>query len=776
VAAAVSAGTSAVPAVPDGVWLVELAPVTDSLAVAQAALDSLGLREIALPDQHADRARPEARGRLLEVLGAAACLLVVDNCEHLVDAVAELVAEVLGRCPGVRVLATSREPLGIDGEVLYALGPLPVPAEGLAPAEAAGNPAVRLLLDRARAVDPEVRLDEHVVEIVRRLDGLPLAIELAAARLRVLSTAEVAERLADRFRLLTGGRRTATPRHRTLRAVVEWSWDLLSPVEREVAEHFSVFAAGAAEQAVAAVCPSWRDGGDAGEIADVLHALVDKSLLVADRAPSGTRFRMLETLREYGGERLAEQGLMTAARAAHARYFADLAIAADPRLRGPAQLATLRLLDTEREDVLAALRFLGDAGDAAGAVDLVVHLGWYWLIRESGREAQRWMRFALDVPGARDVPEAVLAEAMITLLAFGTGDVDVPGRADDMVDLSARLGAAGVDHPVALILRPLLLFLADRRDGAESVMDQALGAADPWVRAAGRLMRMAYAENEGDVTRLRRDAEAGVPEWEAIGDGWGLANMLSSRGQLRTLDGDLAGAAEDLERAAALIRALGSHDDHVMVSMRLAELRLRAGDGAGARRHVDAMRETRSYGAGELLRNVLVGVMEVAIALAEDDDTAAERAHDQLHEQLESLGEPTIYQAHGAAIGHSASAWAALRAGLADDAEAHVREGYRQALLTNDRPILAAVGLSVAAWARSVGCARDAAVILGATSRLRGTEDPTSPVVIRLTSSLREDIGADFDACYAAGTALDGEAAAARVDPATVRAAAPAVR
>jgi predicted ATPase len=673
---------------------------------------------------------------------------------------------VLGRCPGVRILATSREPLGIDGEVLHPLGPLAVPAEGASPAEAAGNPAVRLMLDRAQAVDPDVRLDEHVLEIVRRLDGLPLAIELAAARLRVLSTAEVAERLADRFRLLTGGRRTATPRHRTLRAVVEWSWDLLTPVEREAAEHFSVFAAGATEEAVAAVCPSWRDSGrDPAELSDVLHALVDKSLLIADRAPSGTRFRMLETLREYGAERLAEQGLIRAARAAHARYFSGLATAADPQLRGPGQLTALRLLDTEREDVLAALRFLGDTGDAAGTLDLAIHLGWYWLIRESGQEAARWLQFALDVPGADALPEAVLAAALRNLLSYGTGTPFGPEHGANLVALSDRLAAVPIAHPAAAVMRPLLLFLADQREGAEAALETAFADADPWIRAAGRMMRMAFAENDGDVATLRTDAEAGVLEWEAIGDRWGLAAILSSRGQLRTLDGDLPGAASDLERAADLIRSLGSHDDHVMVTMRLADLRLRAGDTAGARRHVRTMREARSYGAGEQLRNVLVGVVEAAVALVEEDEEAVRQGHEQLHAVLADLGKPNIFTAHGAAIGHTAATALALRLGRDADAEEHVRTAYGQALLTNDRPILAAVGLSVAACARARGRSREAAVVLGATTRLRGTEDPTNPVVRELTTSLRADLGADFSTCYAEGVALDAPEATRRIDP-----------
>jgi predicted ATPase/DNA-binding SARP family transcriptional activator len=747
---------------PDGIWLVELAPVTDPAAVPQTVLEHLGLREVALPDQRSERSRLDGRARLLEVLDEAACLLVVDNCEHLVDAVADLVDEVLGRCPRVTVLATSREPLGIDGETLYPLGPLPLPREGIAPADAAGVASVRLLMDRARAQDPDVELDAAGLEIVRRLDGLPLAIELAAARLRVLSPAEVAERLADRFRLLTGGRRTATPRHRTLRAVVEWSWELLTPIEREVAEHFSVFASGATERSVAAVCPSWRDAGGPEDLADVLHALVDKSLLIATRTPAGTRFRMLETLREYGAERLAEQGLITAARAAHAAHFAGLVARTDPDLRGPGQLEALRLLDTEHDDVLLALRFLGDTGDAAGALRLAVHLGWYWLLRESGQEAARWLRYARDVPGAEEVPEAVLAEAFAALLAFGTGEVQVqPGT----VALAGRLGAARLDHPAAVILRPLLLFLAEDRAGAEAALTATSGSADPWLRAAGRMLQMAYAENDGDVATLRRHAGAGVPEWESIGDRWGLATMLSSRGQVRTMDGDLRGASEDLERAAELIRLLGGHDDHVMVTMRLADLRLRAGDPAGARRHLESMRETRSYGAGELLRGILVGCTAIGIALAEDDEAAARRGHDDLEIVLSSLGEPNPMQAHGTAAAHAAAGMAALRLGDVEDAEAHVREAYRQGLLTNDRPVMAAVALTIAAWARSIGLSRDAAVVLGAGNRLRGAEDPTNPVVRHLTEILREDLGAEFDHCLAEGESLGGEEAAVRVDP-----------
>ncbi|WP_029431645.1 BTAD domain-containing putative transcriptional regulator [Blastococcus sp. URHD0036] len=763
VAARVAAG-SAVP-VPDGVWLVELAPVTEPTAVWQAVLDGLGGREIAVPDTVPDHPRREARERLLERLRPATCLLVVDNCEHLVDAVAEVVAEVLGRCPGVRVLATSREPLAIEGEALSPLGPLGVPAEGAPLTAAADASAVRLLLDRARAVAPDVVLDDAVVEIVRRLDGLPLAIELAAARLRVLTPAEVAERLADRFRLLTGGRRTATPRHRTLRAVVEWSWDLLTPREREVAEHFSVFASGATEETVAAVVPG---GNPAGDLADVLHALVDKSLLIAGPTPDGTRFRMLETLREYGAERLAQQGLLTPARTAHAHRFLALTRHHDARLRGADQLDALRVLDTEHDDVLAALRFLGEAGDARRAVDLVVALGWYWVLRESGQEAARWTAFVLGVPGARETPTGVLAEALQMVLGFavGTEAGDARAQQDAFAAMAGRLSGAESAHPAAKVLRPLLLLMSDQRAAADDVLQQILTDPDPWVRATGRLARLMYAENDGDMESMRRDGDVGVAEWEALDDSWGLAALLSARGQVRTMDGDLRGAAEDLERARELIRRLGGQSsDDLLVTMRLADLRLRAGDLDGARRHLAAMRAQQGFGAGNLLHRLLVVAMEGAIAVAATDDAAVAVAYESLAGELDRLERPSLMNAHGGAIGHSAAAALAVRIGRLEAAAEHLRAAFPQALLTSDKPIIANVGMSAALLARARGRFRDAAVFHGASVRLRGAEDRTSLPVAELVASLRAALGDGYDAALAEGLGLTADEAIARLDP-----------
>nr|WP_239523398.1 BTAD domain-containing putative transcriptional regulator [Geodermatophilus normandii] len=766
VAAGLLAGAGrpgAVPDVTDGVWLVELAPVTDPAAVTQAVLDALGLREVALPDQHPDRRRGDARARLLQRLREARCLLVVDNCEHLVDAAADLVADLLGRCPGVRVLATSREPLGVDGETLHPLGPLAVPSDGASPAEAAASPAVRLLLDRARAVSADVSADAAVVEVVRRLDGLPLAIELAAARMRVLTPAEVAARLADRFRLLTGGRRTAAPRHRTLRAVVEWSWDLLDAREREVAEHFSVFASGATQDAVAAVCPSWRSGADAGDLADVLSALVDKSLLVALHTADGTRFRMLETLREYGAERLAEDGRGVTACAAHARWFAALVAAADPRLRGPEQLAALRLLDTEHDDVLLALRRLVDGGDAAAALGLVVDLTWYWTLRESERESARWTGAVLALPGAREHPLAPFAEAMQAMATISAAPD--PGRPAALRAISRRVGPVASLRPALALFGPMLLLLAGAHDEAAPLLDAVRTAPDPWVRAAGRLVRMAFAENDGDLAALRTETSAGLADWERLGDRWGIGSLLSVRGLVRTLDGDLAGAAADLERAQLLVRELGGTSDHLLVTMRLADLRLRAGDLDGARRHLATMRGDRSLGSVVVLRSVLVNATAGSIALAAGDTDGVRAAYDELGTVLAGMSEPAPHAGQVHAVGHAAAGGLALHLGDVAAAGAHVRAAHRFGVHTTDRPVLAAVGLVAAGWAHAVGASREAAVVLGAAARLRGSGDVTNPVLAALTATLREALGPGFDVAHAEGLALDAAAATARLDP-----------
>ncbi|TMR26439.1 AfsR/SARP family transcriptional regulator, partial [Nonomuraea zeae] len=283
----------------DDAWLIELAPISDPADVPGAVRDALGLRD-ERPAYHRPEDVKDPVEQVAEALAGRPALLVLDNCEHLVNAAAVLAERLLTECPALRVLATSREPLSLPGEHLAPVPPLEPPPAGANPEQAGGYPSVRLLLDRAAAASPRFTLDDTnvaaVVSLCRRLDGMPLAIELAAARLRTMTPQQLADRIGDRFELLTGGSRTALPRQQTLRAVVEWSWDLLDERERVLARRLAVFAGGATLEAVESVC---------GSTADVLGALADKSLVQV--SPAG-RYSMLETIRAYAAERLEEAG------------------------------------------------------------------------------------------------------------------------------------------------------------------------------------------------------------------------------------------------------------------------------------------------------------------------------------------------------------------------------------------------------------------------------------------------------------------------------------
>jgi len=356
-------------------WFVELAPVTDPSEVAYAVLEAVGIREPVIA-----RRAPEPGTGPLDRLTAALAerdeVLVLDNCEHVIEAAATLAGRVLADCPRMRVLATSRQPLRIDGETLWPVPPLPIPPvspdlPGVPDFQAYGS--VRLLCDRATAVRPDFQLDAgnaaSVARICRTLDGMPLAIELAAVWLRTLTPDQLADRLDDRFALLTGGSRTALPRHQTLRAVVDWSWDLLSQPEQVLARRLAIFPGGATLAAAEQVC------GDAllpaAGLLTVLSGLIDKSILTATEnagpaGPSGSalRYRMLETVRAYGLERLAEAGEQARLRDAFAAYYLDLAETTDPLLRAAGQGRWLRELTAEQDNMHAAV--LGDQRRGCG--------------------------------------------------------------------------------------------------------------------------------------------------------------------------------------------------------------------------------------------------------------------------------------------------------------------------------------------------------------------------------------------------------------------------
>ncbi|HWI71068.1 MAG TPA: BTAD domain-containing putative transcriptional regulator, partial [Baekduia sp.] len=754
------------PEIADGAWMVELAATTDPDDVGASVLGALGLREARLlagSSPVAGTGSGDATAHLVDVLAERETLVILDNCEHLLDAAAVLADLLLAQCPALRILATSREPLGIAGEHLAQVPPLGLPPVDASAEEALTHPAVRLFADRAAAAAPDFAVDATtvaaVVEICRRLDGLPLAIELAAARLRSLSAAQIAARLDDRFRLLTGGSRAALPRQRTLRAVVDWSWDLLSEPERALARRIAVFPAGVTAASAAAVGIGAHVGDD--DVPELLAALVDRSLLTLVDREAG-RYRMLETIREYGIERLEEAGELAAVRTAHAHHFAALIEEAEPHLRRREQLTWFSLLQAERENVLTALRWLAEIGDAAGALKLAVSSSWFWLLASSQSDATAALRVAVAVGGEADPLDRVIAEALLSLGDDET-EAELRGRMREILD---RLDTMDLTpRPVVVAALPVLAWVTGDRERADALFDAARAHPDPWVRATIPLALAQDAENRGDLPAVRAHLTDALAAFGAIGDRWGLNATLLSLGGLCLLEEDLDGAARALEEARELMTELGADAEQAMLQLRLADVRSRQGDLAAALDHARRARDATDLGGDE---SAMTGsaLARVLWLLDEREEALEVLAHALA--TVERLGTGRPARGHAEALVRGSAALIELDAGRPEEARRLIAGAYPAAVGTDDLPVVALVGLAVAAMARHDGAPVDAAEILGAAARLRGSADRTSPDVVALTARLRDELGdAAFEGAFATGRALDREAALARLDPAS---------
>ncbi|MFH9658007.1 ATP-binding protein [Streptomyces sp. NPDC017248] len=531
-------------------WLVELAPLDRPEAVPGAVVSALGLRETVLLTNELGTPQADPTALLVEYCAPRSALLVLDNCEHVIAAAAGLAETLLTRCPGLTVLATSREPLGVPGESVR-------PVEPLVPEQ-----AHRLFAERARAVRPDagaVLADaEAVAEICRRLDGLPLAIELAAARLRLLTPRQIADRLDDRFRLLTSGSRTVLPRQQTLRAVVDWSWDLLDEGERTVLREVSVFAGGWDLAAAEAVCT--------GPVADLVGALVDKSLVVAaPTGPAGTgmRYRMLETIHEYATERAAEvPGLRAAAERRHRAWVRALVEEAEPQLRSAAQLPWFSRLETELDNVRAALDRAVRAGDEAEAGAVVLAIGWFWWLRSHRREAVGWVRLVLRLGAALDTLPA----------GAPAGDLAARVAAADPVGAFLADPAGAARHPLAALrmdLRMLDLFLTSETDaghlaGGDRVPEYVARVRAAYECGGPRAARLPgivwpltayYLGGPADIRPVMTESVANARRY---GGDWEVAVTLMYRAHV-TVDspGNLRGVDEDLAELRVLGRRVG---------------------------------------------------------------------------------------------------------------------------------------------------------------------------------------------------------------------------
>ncbi|WP_393059426.1 ATP-binding protein [Streptomyces sp. LN549] len=591
---------------PRDVWLAELAPVEDPEAVPGAVLSALGLRETSLL-RDSTHEGPLPRTDPVDVLvdhlahgsRARSVLLILDNCEHVIDAAAALAETLLTRCPDLRVLATSREPLGVPGESVRPLDPLPA------------DPALRLFTERARAVrpgfDPEhepAHDPEAVAEICRRLDGLPLAIELAAARLRLLGPRQIADRLDDRFRLLTGGSRTVLPRQQTLRAVVDWSWDLLDEDERTALRQVSVFAGGwdlAAAEAVVSTPPGPGKNA-AADIADLIGALVDKSLVVA--APTGDgamRYRLLETIHEYAAERSAETPeIREAAGHAHTAYFTALVEEAEPLLRSGEQLPWIQRLETDLDNIRAALQRTTAAG-LPGEVDagrLVLGMAWFWWLRNYRPEGLTWTEriLALGPEPADDTDPRYWPRMNLQMLRFffamdsrpSDQDQDDPGVQELMGRLAvafAEPGPQGGRFPG--LLWPMTSFLTWTTVDVRRKIDVAVGNArihgGDWEYGVTLMFRThMVVDMPGGMPGIDEDLAELRALSRRIGDRWMRAQVASAAAEAGMMRGRYDESRADYEEALLLAREVGAHAEAPFLLARLAELSYRTGDLAAA--------------------------------------------------------------------------------------------------------------------------------------------------------------------------------------------------
>ncbi|MCW2751493.1 MAG: AfsR family transcriptional regulator [Aeromicrobium sp.] len=734
----------------DDVCLVELAPVTNGNDIVSTILSTLGLLEISVIDRRNSGGATDERTRLLDALAELRMLLILDNCEHLIDDVAAVAEDVLTHAPRLVVLTTSREPLRILGEYVYPVDPLTQPSSTVSSSEALGYSAVQLFVQRAQAADPAFTLDDvtlpSVLEICARLDGQPLAIELAAARLRSLAVDQVAARLSDRFRLLTGGSRTALPRHRTLRAVVEWSWDLLDDDERDLAERIAVFPGGLTAASAAAVFD------DSERTADLLESLADKSLLVAIRAET-PRFRMLETLREYGTERLIDRGIVQKVRTAHVDHFLAYAKEHELDLRGPRQLEAFAAFDLERGNISAALRFAIDQQDRDRAARMLATHGWYWATRNQDAEVLAWAAAVGTLPGQSDPTSEICVRVLQIVAAMASDNRGViSDYVEEILELHDTGEAYGPYVDMAMATIDFFGKLGDRK---------LVPPTDPWTRAAIVLLRVVLMDNAGTLGGDTGQLDEAIEGFLAVGDRWGLATSMGQRATLEAYAGDADAALATLEQTMPLLEELGATEDLEFTRMKAVGLRL-------ATATDDDLPELRRVLEGQLAEAEASG-MHRTIYLARLSLAAFERIAGRARESVEALQNLLEWEMFDdTMIGSKqmkASVLAALSlsqvaAGDLEGAKVTLAESAINARASEDMPVVSQVAVTSACLAFALGDHVLAARRLGAADSIRGVVDALNRDAQKLATRLREQLGSDaFEHAYADGLALERDEA-----------------
>ncbi len=625
---------------PDGVWLIELAGLADATLVTHQVRNVVGLPD---PSGH------DALASLATHLRDRQLLLVLDNCEHLVAAVAELLQRVLPACPGVQALVTSREPLGVAGETIWTVAPLATPAPGVSPTLEVllTSPAVQLFAERAAAAAPGIDLDpvaEGVAEICRRLDGLPLAIELAAARVRAIGVAEIVTRLDNRFRLLATGPRGCPARHRSLRAVLDWSHDTLSPEERRAFRSLSVFASGFTLDAAEVVC---ADGDGQVDVADSLSGLVARSLVVVERSGGSVRYRLLDTVRQYAAEHLGSGPEFARVRAHHLRWALEMAERAGAQLEGTEQGRWLEVLEVEHDNLRSALDWTVAAGNLVAGARLASLLGRFWEIRGHLSEGRARLATHLAQVGAPPLQARLLTAAGI--LAQRQGDrraarhhyqssLALHRRTGDRLGMvSALLGLGNLAVGEGDLEAARACFEENLAVGRDLEQTRVTAAASVNLGVVFQLLvEGGHVDRAQGVAQARACYEEALARYRDLGDRHGLALSLENLGVLEPFAGDEAEARRLLEESLTIRRELGDRVGIAAATRFLSQLARGRGDHAAARNlQEDCLGIERALGNIPLVAADLASLASIALEAGDDAEALRLRAEsDELRRSL----------------------------------------------------------------------------------------------------------------------------------------------
>jgi non-specific serine/threonine protein kinase len=646
---------------PHGAWLVELAPLTDPALVLQAIATIFGVRES--PEQ-------PLLDSLIAYLQPRRLLLIADNCEHLVDACARLAQALLAACPALRILATSREPLRTMGEVTWRVPSLDAPdPRRLPPAEdLAHYAAVQLFVERAQAVQPRFQLTPHnaaaVGQIVGRLDGLPLAIELAAARVGVLAVEQIAARLDDSVRLLGGGSRTTPNRHQTLRATLEWSHDLLSQPERVLFRRLAAFAGGWDLEAAEAVCPDGEVASE--EVLDLLQQLVDKSLVQQAAHAGAAHYRLLEPVRQYAQQQLAASGEARAIGRRHTAFYLSLAEEAASKLRGAEQVGWFNRLARELDNLRTALRWASEANETEQGLRIGGDLWLFWIANGYLSEGRRWLE-----PLLTQTSSVVATGTRATALTTAAHLNMYQGHLEHALALAeeglalARVGAEAHRTAVALITLAGVRGYQGDYGSASALFEECLALSkavgDRWSNSVASLDYGSVVRIQGDCAKASALLEDAVSCFRETGDTWPRGVALALLGCLALEQGDLERASASAAEAARLLRAIGT-------SWKVPEcLEVLAGV---VSMQQQPERAARLFGAAEALRELIGAPMN-----------GADRA-------LQGRGVAMARAAFSASA--FSAAWAAGRALSADQAIEEALSGRAAHAATSPGPTQAA--------------------------------------------------------------------------------------